>query len=274
MRKQGSAIAVLALLLCSGACITTQQSLTRHVEASPPEVVERRFTVSGSRGNTGAVTIRVEPGKQCVETTTVTRQTTRQVIEGKYVSSGFFALAGLTAIVASLKVQPAAESTNLNSELCETLLRDHPICRPYFSAKKREEKQRVLLPIYRGVVGLMDIISIYRYAKARTIVARQVPEIREQSSKQSTCSPSCALTGKKAYLRVTMRDQSWCLRIGTFGPGNVVMVPADFRKRQAGLLPEGVRREFLSAPLDAFFYEGQIVVPECGERRDCLFWRD
>lgn len=89
----------------------------------------------------------------------------------------------------------------------------------------------------------------------------------------TSCTDSCVLARREAFLRTDLAGQAWCLSLGAIGGDNRLAVSRTALLNQARRLPVAARKEFESRPLDALFWRSQVVVPACGDRYDCNFWQ-
>lgn len=264
--------AVLLLSFATISCVTVEKSVSLESQTGKPEVSTRSFKVSGFRETDGAVTVLIEPSLSCTETVTRTTTTARKRFRTGAVIGSVLLLAGLTALAFSYRVPPVEERTPLNPALCEGPYRDHPICKEYWDAKAAVESEEQLVTVFKGVMVGVDLLSLYNILRASKQVAEAVPKVDVAESRSKQCVPQCNVESQLAYIRLRLGGEYWCLDLGRVTPGNRLALPADFFARRAPLLPAAARSEVLSRPAVDLLYSGTIVIPGCGERRDCRMW--
>lgn len=255
-------------------CVSVQRTIGTSVSIGRPEKSKSTFEIAGGGGGRGATEITIRPSQSCSTTETTTTTTTKKVFKKMHALGAVLGAALLTSLVFSLEPESVEEKWGPAAELCETVLRDYIYCNRYFEDKKTADSQERLIQIYQGSMVAADLITVWRLFRAGAEVRRTAPVTRTTRESSTQCAVDCDPTGKHAYLRVAIKRQNWCLDLGRIGSGGTLYIPPTFQLDQAARLPKEIRGAFLSEPMEAVFFKGEVVVPECGEPHDCLFWAE
>ena len=275
LRSTRSMPVVCALaLLVQGGCATRSYDIVSTERIDKTFTEEKRVHVDGAREmEGGTIRIQVTPTRDCVEATPVTVTERSKKLNKSVFAGWILGLTGLTYYSATTRVTPAAERT-IPSD-CQTYMKGsrafESVCEPV----KGEQEERLKRNMYLGLSVTLDVGALFMFKSA----IREASKAPERSVRQGqtvvTCTMSCNYVGKRAYVMVALDKRDWCLEIGRIRPDNSLEVPSSFWRETARRLPESARREFQYLHREAIFDDPtRLVIPECGDRHDCQFWRE